>query len=50
MLYIVIFFNSSSLLDALVDFKSVLDTILLLQLLLHSWKPVGETSLTICPV
>lgn len=39
--------NSSSLLDALIDFKSVLDTFLLLQLLWYSWKPVGETSLTL---
>lgn len=32
----------SSLLDALIDFKSVLDTILLLQPLWNSWKPIGE--------
>lgn len=40
-------FNSSSLLNALIDFKCVLDTILLLQLLWYSWKPVRETSLNL---
>lgn len=37
--------NSSSLFDTLIDFKSVLDAILLLQHLWDSWKPAGETSL-----
>lgn len=36
------------LLDALIDFKSVLDTILLLQLLWYSRKTVEDTSLTVC--
>lgn len=35
-----------SYINALIDFKSVLDTILLLELLWYSWKPEGEDGIT----